>query len=260
MSLKMQTEKSLTINKKDVCYIILKNSAFCLYGDVPTYEMDICGKKIIDWVKNACAGSEIIEVEYSIQDNIFEIVKRKAKDKAVVCVLYADSPLLNQYTLNDVWNLYASSGESLCKLPRGYIMQPKMLDKMVNMLTVKRIGESFSKEFFAVNTLYAYQEAQRTMRQRIVAYFMEKGVVFRDSETVYIDADCEIEPGVIIFPNNHIYDGSKIQEGCILYPNNTIIASVVEKDCVLKGAYIEKSIIKQKREVYAFEKIINDRG
>lgn len=260
MSLKMQTEQSITINKKDVCYIILKNSAFCLYDDVPTFQMDVCGKKIIDWVKNACSGSEVIIVEYSIKDNIFDIVKKTAKDKEVVCVLYADSPLLTQYTLNDVWNLYASSGENICRLPRGFILKPKALDKPINLLEVKKIADSFNKEFFAVNTLYAYQEVQKIMRQRIVAYFMENGVVFRDCDTVYIDADCEIESGVIIFPNNQIYDASIIKTGAVLYPNNTIINSTIENGCILKGAYIQNSVINKNKTIDAFEKIIDVRG
>ena len=260
MSLKMQAQKVETITKKDVCYIILKNSAFCLYGEVPTYEMDVCGKKIIDWTKNACVGSEIIEVDYNVKDNIFDIVKKHAKDKAVICVLYADSPLLTQFVLNDVWNMFASSGESICRLPRGFIMQKQALTKPVSILEVKKIAEGFTKEFFAVNNLYAYQEVQSIMRQRIVAYFMEKGVVFRDSASVYIDADCDIESGVIIFPNNHIYADSQIKQGCVLYPNNTIINSTINSNCELKGGYIENSDIQSGTTIPAFSKIINNRG
>ena len=260
MAIKMQAQKSETITKQDVCYIILKNSAFCLYGEVPTYQMDVCGKKIIDWTKNACKGSEIIEVEYNLQDNIFDIVKKHAKDKPVVCVLYADSPLLTQIVLNDVWNLFASSGESICRLPRGFIMQKQALSKPVSILDVKRIAEGYTKEFFAVNNLYAYQEVQTTMRQRIVAYFMEKGVVFRDIASVYIDADCDIEPGVIIFPNNNIYDGSQIKQGCVLYPNNTIINSTINKNCTLKGGFIENSIVESNTIIEAFSKMVDSRG
>lgn len=260
MALKMQTQNVETITKKDVCYIILKNSAFCLYGEVPTYEMDVCGKKIIDWTKNACFGSKIIEVEYSIKDNIFDIVKKHAKDNAVICVLYADSPLLTQLVLSDVWNMFASSGESICRLPRGFIMQKEALTKPISVLEIKKIAEGFAKEFFAVNNLYAYQEVQNIMRQRIIAYFMERGVVFRDSSSVYIDADCDIAAGVIIFPNNHIYDATKIENGCVLFPNNTIINSTIRSGCDLKGAYIENSDVPNNTIIEAFSKMVNERG
>ena len=260
MPLELQTERKTTLTKQDLCFIILKNSNFCLYGDVPTYKMDICGKQIIDWTLEACKGNEIIQLEYTMQDNVFDIVKSKAKDKKVVCVLYADTPLISQIVLHNVWNLFVSSGERICRLPRGFILEVEALKENINILQIKRIAESLSTEFFAVNNLFAYKEVQKIMRERIINYHMENGVVFRDSNSVYIDADCEIAPGVVIFPNNHIYDGSTIASGCVLYPNNTIIASNVEERCVLKGAYIQNSKVTADSVVDAYEKIIDCRG
>lgn len=259
MALEFETLKEKNISKDDMCYIILKNKAFCLYDDVPLYEMDICGRKILEWTKSACIGNKIFEVEYSIQDNVFDLIRKNVKGGyAVACVLYADTPLLSKVVMQDIWNMFVKSNERICRLPRGFIMEIDALKKGVNMLEIKKIGEMFSREFLPINNLFAYLETQKVMQDRILTYHMENGVIFRDSTGVHIDADVEIGSGTVIFPNNFIYDKSEIGEKCVLLPNNTIIASKIGKKCELKGAYIEKSEIGNGKIIPPFESIIEN--
>ncbi len=257
MDTTFQTLTQKTISSKDICYILLKNNVLSLYNSVPAYEMDICGKKIIDWTRSALDGNEVIEVDYTLQDNVFDLVLKHAKNKSVVCVLYADTPLLTKVVLQDLWNIYTSNGGGVCKLPRGYMIELQSLKKGMSIMDIQKIGEGFAKEFFAVTNLYAYNEVQNIMRDRIVAYHMENGVIFRDSKTVYIDADVEIGEGTIIFPNNYIYDQSEIGKGCVILPNNTIIRSKIGNYCKLNGAYIEQSKIESNAEINAYTRLIN---
>ena len=119
MALELETKSEKSISRSDLCFLILKNRSFCLFEDVPLFEMDICGKKILDWTKNSCIGGKVFEVEYSIQDNVFDLIRKNVKGEySVVCVLYADTPLLSQIVMQDIWNLFVKSNERI--LQRRY--------------------------------------------------------------------------------------------------------------------------------------------
>lgn len=259
MALDFEVQREKTLSKEDLCYLILKNKSFSLFKDVPIYQMDICGRAIKDWVKDACSGNEIIEKEYSIDDNIFDIIRNEVRTKSIVCVLYADSPLISKIVLQDIWNMFLSTGESICRLPRGFILEVDALKNGINMLEIKKIGEMFAKEFTPITNLFAYKEVQTIMRERIVAYHMERGVIFRDSTSVHIDAEVEIGSGTIIFPNNYLYSNTRIGKNCVLLPNNTVINSQVGDKCELKGAFIEDSQIENGKLVLPFTCIIENR-
>ena len=259
MAIEFETKMEKTLSREDVCYVVLKNKTFCLYENVPLYEMDICGRQILEWTKSVCFGGKVIEVEYSIQDNVFDLIRKNVKgDYSVAVVMYADTPLLSKFVMQDIWNIFIKSNERICRLPRGFIMELDALKKGVNMLEIKKIGEMFSREFLPINNLFTYLETQKLMQERILTYHMENGVIFRDSTGVHIDADVEIGAGTIIFPNNFIYDKSEIGEKCVLLPNNTIIASKIGKKCELKGAYIEKSEIENGKIILPYTSIIEN--
>ena len=249
----IKTQKFIT--KEDVCYVILKNNQFCLVNNVKAYQMKIGGKMAIDYVKKACNSKEIIEINYSVTDNVFELVKSHCKNKNVVCVLYADSPLINSSVLQEIWNLFLSSGKGICKLPRGYIMQINTLKEKTNVLDVTKIGEHLARYFIPINNLINFQDVEAKIREQINFYHIENGVVIKDVKNTYIDADVEIGENTIIYPNNYIYGETKIGSNCTIMPNNVIINSEIENDVLLKGAYIENCKIVKGQKVEPFTHI-----
>jgi bifunctional N-acetylglucosamine-1-phosphate-uridyltransferase/glucosamine-1-phosphate-acetyltransferase GlmU-like protein len=260
MSFELETLKEKILSKDNLTYLILKNDEQCVVKDIPSHKMDICGKQILDWTLNACEkSSKIIQATYSMQDNIFDIVRKNIKTAGVVCVLYADSPLLSTLVLQEIWNQFISSGEKICRLPRGFILETEVLNSGINSLGIKRIGEMYVKEFLSINNLFAYSEAQKIMQQKIIAYHLNNGVIFKDTSSVFVDADAEIGEASIVFPNNSLFGSTKIGKNCILLPNNVIINSSVGDMCELKGAYVEDSKIADGKMILPFTTIIKDK-
>ena len=54
------------------------------------------------------------------------------------------------------------------------------------------------------------------LRNRILNFFMKKGVLIEDPASTFIDADCQIESGTIIKPFNQITDKSVIEKNVVL--------------------------------------------
>ena len=98
----------------------------------------------------------------------------------------------------------------------------------------------------------------KILNRKIVNYHMDNGVIVLGENMVFIDADCEIESGVVIYPNNIISGQSIISSGCVLQSGNIIVNSILSENVKAQGAYIENSKICNDNVVKADEKIINE--
>lgn len=256
MTVEVENEVSKCEYLENVTYLLLKNSNIVFYKDVPAYNMDICGKKIINCVKEACRSNDIILVEYGIEDNIFDIVRSNVKKKkGLLVVLYADSPLLTPFVIKECLSLFLTLNVKICRLPRGYIIDLESFNSGGAVAMPQKIGEIYTNEFIPVNNLYAYKNVQEEMSKRIIAHHIENGVIFRDGNTVQIDFDVKIGKGTVIFPNNYIYSASEIGEDCVLLPNNVVISSTIGANCTLCGAYLKNAQISKKTTIQAFERV-----
>ena len=76
--------------------------------------------------------------------------------------------------------------------------------------------------------------------------------------TIFIDADVEIDSKVIIYPNNIIKGESIISSGTLLESGNYIENSIISNDCHLIGAHIENSKIASGKNIKAGSLIVNE--
>ena len=86
---------------------------------------------------------------------------------------------------------------------------------------------------------------------------MANGVVILGENSVFIDADCEIDGGVVIYPNNVIEGQSIVSYGSVLKSGNILKNSIIAENCLLEGAYIENSKITAGKHVDGKASIIN---
>ncbi len=96
------------------------------------------------------------------------------------------------------------------------------------------------------------------MNGRILSYHKNSGVVLFGEETIFIDADVEIEAGTVIYPNNIIKGQSYIGKGVILESGNYIIDSIVLDGAFVCQSYIESGKVGQDKTVGPFARIIKE--
>lgn len=68
--------------------------------------------------------------------------------------------------------------------------------------------------FLGVNNLAQLNEATSLMRQRVAAKLLDAGVHIMDVESTYIDAQCEIGAGTVIYPGVHLRGKTRIGAHC----------------------------------------------
>lgn len=93
------------------------------------------------------------------------------------------------------------------------------------------------------------------MERKFLKQLIKKGVKIIDPNTIFIDKTCEIEGGVTIYPNNYIYNNTKIKSGTILEENNHISNCVIGKNNKITNSYLEDSEIGENNAIGPFSRI-----
>lgn len=94
-----------------------------------------------------------------------------------------------------------------------------------------------------VNNHVHLAEAANVLRTRIAHRWMEAGVRIVDPSAVYIDADVELAPGIVLYPGVHVEAGSRIESGAVVGPDTFVSDSVIGSGSrvwysVLRGAEV----------------------
>ena len=111
-------------------------------------------------------------------------------------------------------------------------------------------------EFMGVNTQDEFEKVRQLMRDRVIKKWMNRGVCFIDTHSVYISSDVKIDKGTTIYPNVHLEGNTRIGEGCTIYPNVRIHNSIIKDGAIIKDStLIEGSVVKSKASVGPFAHI-----
>ncbi len=221
-------------------------------------EFDLCGKKMIDWVKIASCGCEQKVVDEPSENDLLETLKGLAGDFKFVVVLYSDTPLLKKETFLDVVKFFSSKNMNVLKLKRGYVFKTEFLQNAQILMSTN--VENFGEEDFAlIDSAEKISYAFNVLRARILSYHKQNGVVLLGENTIFVDADVEIEPGVVIYPNNVIKGESYIGKNVIIESGNYIIDTIVCDGAFVCQSYIEKSKVGEGKTVGPFARVINQK-
>ena len=147
---------------------------------------------------------------------------------------------------------------NVLKLQRGYVFKKDYLQvsKMILSSSVERFGE---EDFVVVDNAAKINYAFNVMNARILAYHKQNGVILLGENTIFIDADVEIESGTVIYPNNIIKGESYIGQNAILESGNYILDTIVCEDAFVCQSYVEKSKIEKGKVVGPFARLISQR-
>ncbi|MFZ6016153.1 MAG: bifunctional UDP-N-acetylglucosamine diphosphorylase/glucosamine-1-phosphate N-acetyltransferase GlmU [Nitrospirota bacterium] len=160
--------------------------------------------------------------------------------------------------------VYAIEPDALCLLKEIKLNESKGEYYLTDIISIARekgiktgaycVGSE--DEFMGVNTVEELERAKQLMKDRITKRWMDRGVSFIDSGSVFISSDVEIGKGTIIYPNVHLEGGTKVGRGCTIYPNVRIVDSIIGDGAIIKDStLIEGSIVKYRASVGPFARI-----
>ncbi|MEW6162253.1 MAG: bifunctional UDP-N-acetylglucosamine diphosphorylase/glucosamine-1-phosphate N-acetyltransferase GlmU [Nitrospirota bacterium] len=111
-------------------------------------------------------------------------------------------------------------------------------------------------ELMGVNTQEELERVRQLMKDRIIKRWMDRGVSFMDTVSVFISPDVEIGKDTLIYPNVHLEGNTKVGRGCTIYPNVRIHNSIIGDGVVIKDStLIEGSVVKNRASVGPFTHI-----
>lgn len=249
-------EKPQTQSAEDLEWTKGKTLVLLVKSQKISPNFDICGKKMIDWVKMATSNCTQKIVEDG--DDVLSLAKENAEGYDYVAVLYSDTPLLRNATFCEVMDFFARERMGVLKLQRGFVFRGDYLQnaKMILSSNETKFGDD---DFLAVDDAQKLSYAFDVLQKRILDYHKQNGVVLFGENTIFIDADVEIEDGCVIYPNNVIKGESYIGKNVILESGNYILDTIVCDEAFVCQSYLEKSKIESGKVVGPFDKIINQK-
>lgn len=81
------------------------------------------------------------------------------------------------------------------------------------------------------------------------------GVKILDPSSTFIDTNCEFGKNCVIYPNNYILAGTKIEESCTVEENNHIENSVIGKNNKITNSYIKDSSILENNSIGPYSRL-----
>ena len=219
---------------------------------------DICGKKMIDWVALATSGCKQKIIEEPDDDKFLQTIRDVAEGYSYVAVLYSDTPLLKKATFLEIMDYFSKRRMNVLKLVRGYVFRAEYLQN-AKMLLSTTVEEFDKEDFTLINSPQTVSFAFKVLNGRILDYHKKNGVILFGENTIFVDADVEIEAGTAIYPNNIIKGESYIGKNVILESGNYIFDTIVCDEAFVCQSYLEKSKVEKGKVVGPFAKLINEK-
>lgn len=227
-----ETLKQTEIKLKDDSLI------FYLLSDKNAGTM-ICGRSMIDWVKNAAKEFPYIEFDYNGTD-LKTFIKDKLVNSKYCVILFSNTPLVTHTSLLKVVDYVITKQIKACKFNGGFAFNVEYLK---NTKEVK--FDSFlpleTEDFLVVDNLDKLKVAKKILQGRIINEHILNGVEFVGSSVV--DVSVDIDKSVIVFPNNVLKGKTTIGSNTILKENNVIDNSVIGNDCCVLSSTILNSVV-----------------
>lgn len=218
---------------KEFCSIVLK-TAYPEVGN--TADIEILGKKMLDWVKLSLDDTCIAELDYD--DAVpLPILVRPYLDTQYpfTVILYSDTPLISKTSVIDAVEAIKASGQNVLKMTRGLVCKTAFL-LSVDTLYTEQTHYLNEDDFVTAFSFKQIQLIGEMLKTRIISAHMANGVYFEDAGTAFIGADVKIGRNVRIAPNNVITGHTVIGNNVTVKTGNVI------EDCIIdEGAAIDSS-------------------
>lgn len=217
---------------EEVLFVVAKTN-----GQARIKALSLSGKTMIEWVK--LAGSECEQVEINEGDEIAKL-KQIQTSKPIIALFYDDTPLFDKSAFYEIIDYFSSKGMNFLRLNRGLVIKTSYLTRVCGNLVGDIAYEG--NALIQIDDAKKINYANKILQERILNYHIRNGVILL-GENVYIEADCEIGKGTIIYPNNTILGQSIIEENVTLESGNIIKDSIICSGVKICGCFVKASKI-----------------
>lgn len=251
----LTSAKSYQWIKNETLVVIIRqdNSSFC--DKLST--MDLCGKYMIDWVSLSLSVCEQKIINAADSAELLQYLKDLKTDKRYIFITYSDIPLLERNTFYKIMDYFSSNNLNAMKFDRGLVYKTEFLQDAIDLDPVvkKYFG---GKDFERIEDASDFARAYTFLQNKIKNYHKNNNVVLLGEDTIFIDADVEIESGVIIYPNNILKGQTYIGKNVVLESGNTISDSIISNNCIIEKSVIIKSKVEENKSVKPFTIVENE--
>lgn len=257
LSFSCQPEKKIKLDTSyygDMSVIILqvKNAKF--ENVLKPYDIDICGKKMWEWVALACDGYPTKSIVCADDVNVVAFVKPFLSNTKFTAVFFSDTPLLQKENIEEIFMFARSHDINVLKLTRGFVFNTEYL-KGINEISSPQTQFFNEEEFYTCLDFSHIAFVRDVIKSRIINFHMQNGIEIVDPLTTFIDCDVTIENNVKIMPNNFLRGITFVGKNCLIESGNIVENSIISDNCKLIQSFICESRISENTTVGPFEKI-----
>lgn len=214
-------------------------------------EEQILGRSMKDWLSKSLVNFDTTFVEYNPKDDVLDVILPHLGKEDYTLVLYSDTPLLKNTTIYDIVEYVQTKAVDFCKLPRGFVVKTSVAPTK-NFALSAEPNFVDAEDFFTVFDNSTLLKAKQVLKDRIIEKHLKNQVIIDDRNTVFIDADVQIESGVKISAFNVIKGNTLISKGVNLGEYNLIKDCDIEQNCSLVFCHIENQTIDENSKLSHF--------
>jgi len=204
------------------------------------WSKSLYGKTMVEWVKSALNNKCAVVDCRSNQEVPLAVKGYVDSNFEYTAVLYADTPFVSRKTIIEATQTLENKGLNVLKMTRGYIFKTSYLVTAERTFDIKTyfFGD---QDFITALDSRQFSLISDIMRQRILHYHMDNGIIFDDPSTTYVDCHVKIGRNVTIEPNNVLRGKTSIADNTKLLTGNIIEDSIIGDNAIIDSSRIYKS-------------------
>ncbi len=233
----------------------LQGTVLILNGDHPLILANDIEKILTEFHENSCALA-VVTAELKNPGSLGRIVRHQGDLHSIVEAGDASSDTLKIREVNS--GIYVTKSQVLVEyLPMIKNLNSKQEFYLTDLLEVcKTEGEkiiaikTLPQVAFGVNNQKELAQATGVLFKRKREQLMSEGVLFIDPKTTYVEEECFVGPGSVLYPSVYLRGRTQIGAYCVLEPNCYLAHSKVDDGVHIKaGSYIEQAVISARASI-----------
>jgi bifunctional N-acetylglucosamine-1-phosphate-uridyltransferase/glucosamine-1-phosphate-acetyltransferase GlmU-like protein len=231
----------------DIFILVLKLTQ---YNESNILTKDLCGKSILDWVKDNVSPWPYKIVETTIENDIVTLMRENLSDAKYTIVTYADMPLLDAEQIDKACQFAEEKSTKALALPRGWVLNTNFVKAQDDFDTMQYPNANPDDYLVAFNDIQV-AKIRTLMQEKINNKHIKNGVDIIAPVNTYIDCNVKIGFGTKILPGTVISNSVSVGENCQIGPNAHIRPETQIGNNVKIGNFVEvkKSVIGDKTKV-----------
>ena len=154
----------------DVDVILLKVDHKECQSNKPSYELNILGKTIKQWVMLAFDKCKVCELGFDETKDVLSTIKPYLGHKRYTAVFFADTPLLRRKTFLSIIDFVKTKQLNVLKFERGYVFDTEYATKAERIFASKTYGPWDNADFVVANSLEKVYNISNILRNRIIDF------------------------------------------------------------------------------------------